>query len=235
MVNRVWNLWCSLSGTDPDHAQKMAFNLDRRVASLSAHAADLVELTAVRLWRDRPDTALTEFLDLWVAAVTAATQREEEEAQRRRRLLAEAEERKRQAENAERRRRAAEDERQRRAQEEIRRRHDDEVERQRRAGEARELQRDRNRGADARTRIRHLYNITSLRNIESIAAHGILCHDRAVSIAHDDISDPGVQGRRDDLHQFASLYFNPRNAMVSRLAHVRTSRGCRPAGLRCDS
>lgn len=195
MVNRVWNLWCSLSGTDPDHAQKMAFNLDRRVASLSAHAADLVELTAVRLWRDRPDTALAEFLDLWVAAVTAATQCEEEEAQRRRRLLAEAG-----AQAAGRECRTPPPSRRRRASAarsgEIRRRQDDEAERQRRAGEARQLQRDRNRGADARTRIRHLYNITSSKYREHCSARHPLPRPGCVDRPRRHIRSwgPGAQG-----------------------------------------
>ena len=56
-----------------------------------------------------------------------------------------------------------------------------------------------------------------LKNLKSIVSWGILCHDEAAKIAHHDVSDRGVQDRRDDLHRFASLYFNPRNAMLFRL------------------
>lgn len=206
-MNREWDLWCSLSGTDASNAQlKMAFNIDRRVALLGPHANDLVEETAKTVWREHPGTDAAAFLDLWLDAVAAATEREKQEAERLRRIRLEAEDSARQAAESA---RQAEHAR-------LRRLHA-EAERERIAEAAREAERDRRRAAEVRARIGYLYNITSIKNLKSIVSRGILCHDTAAKIAHDDVSDLGVQEHRNDLHGFASLYFNPRNAMLLRL------------------
>jgi hypothetical protein len=218
VVNRVWNLWCSLAGTDPDDAQqKLAFNLDPRVASLSGHSVELVEALALELWGREPGRPQDDFLDLWLAEVAETQCRLDVEIEGQRRQRAEALERRRRAEEEVRRRRAAEEERRRRAEEEECRRRYEEAEGRRRAEEARQLQWERQRVAQARLRIRHLYNITSVLNLESIARRGILCHDLAASVDHEDLSDRGIQDRRDGFHQLASLYFNPLNAMLYRL------------------
>lgn len=224
-MNREWNLWCSLSGTDVSDPQlKMAFNTDRRVALLSRHAIDVVTESAESLWQGHPDMSTSEFLDLWLVAVTAEAQRLEIEAQRIRdeaqRAKAEAERvlsAQRQAEEAAERERqvAAEAERQARAA--VLRRQREEAEREWATEQARQRQQHLQRAAQVRTRIGYLYNITPIKNLKSIASLGILSHDMAAEIAHDDVSDRGVQEHRHDLHGFASLYFNPRNAMLLRL------------------
>ncbi|WP_091114997.1 DUF4433 domain-containing protein [Nocardioides psychrotolerans] len=184
----------------------MAFNIDRRVALLGPHANDLVEETAEMLWRDHPGTGSTDFLDLWLNAVTATAQRVQAAAQR-----AEVESKRlRQAA-------AAALENDRRAKEAALRQLHEEAERERYAEQARQEDRDRRRAVEVRARIGYLYNITSIKNLKSIVSRGILCHDEAAKIDHDDVSDLGVQEHREDLHRFASLYFNPRNAMLIRL------------------
>lgn len=207
MVNRVWNVWCAVTGADPTCAkERLAFNLDPRVALLSSHGADLVEETAAMLWRSHSGTTVTQFLDLWLARVMAVAQREEDEAARRHRRQAEAAERDRRLAEEEQACKAKDAERRRRADAEARRQQEEEDEQQ-----------QRRRAAAVRRRIGHLYNITSLENLRSIAARGILCHELAARVAHEDVADHGVQERRDGLHQYASLYLNPRNAMLSRL------------------
>lgn len=227
--NRVWNLWCSLAGTEPDDSQqKLAFNLDPRVASLSGHSVEVVEALALELWGREPGCPLDAFLDLWLAAVDETQRRLDveierdrrqrvEAIERERREQAEALDRRRRAKEEERRRRTMEEERRRRASEEKFRRQYEEDERRRRADEVRQRRVERQRVAQARARIPHLYNITAVRNLESIATRGILCHDLAASVDHQDLSDRGVQDRRDEFHGLASLYFNPRNAMLYRL------------------
>lgn len=206
-MNRLWNLWCALSGTDPgDSRQKMAFNTDPRVAALSAQAAELVEGFATYVWSADPGMSLNDFLDQWLAEVADDQRLRDEVVARDGRELAAAEARQLAAEEEARRRdcEAAE----------LRRQVD---ERARRAGE-------RERAAVARSQVGSLYNITSVANLARIASRGILCHDLAADIRHEDLSDRDVQDRRDGrsvdgkpLHAFANLYFNPRNAMLYRL------------------
>lgn len=73
-----------------------------------------------------------------------------------------------------------------------------------------------------RRQLAELHYIAPLANLASIAARGVLSHERAakvehVSVAMEDVQDersrvrvPG--GRR--LHQYANFYFNARNAMM---------------------
>lgn len=79
-------------------------------------------------------------------------------------------------------------------------------------------------------RSEYLYNIVSIDNLESILRHGILSKNKVQNHFHYiDISNRSVQNRRDNvyvtkdkmLHDFANLYFNPRNAMLySRLTQI---------------
>lgn len=71
--------------------------------------------------------------------------------------------------------------------------------------------------------IEFLYHMTDLENVPTILERGVLAHHKAPP--HVDISLPTVQarrearywgGRRYDLHEYACLYFNPRNAMLCR-------------------
>ena len=69
---------------------------------------------------------------------------------------------------------------------------------------------------------RCLFNITLIDNIPSIIQYGILCYNEVVSIPHQSIALADVQDRRETisipnglrLHDYANLYFNPRNPMM---------------------
>lgn len=68
-----------------------------------------------------------------------------------------------------------------------------------------------------------LFNIQAIDNIPSIMRYGLLSNERAKRIAHTSIAMQEVQDRRDvknvpnglALHQYANLYFDPRNPMLS--------------------
>ncbi len=74
------------------------------------------------------------------------------------------------------------------------------------------------------TEFDYLYNITSIKNVMSILQNGLLCKNMILnqSMKFNDISNSSVQNRRNNiyvghnlyLHDFANLYFNPRNAML---------------------
>jgi len=61
-----------------------------------------------------------------------------------------------------------------------------------------------------------------IENISSVMQHGILSHERASGLSHQDISLSDVQDKRDlksvpgglKLHQYANLYFCARNSMM---------------------
>lgn len=75
------------------------------------------------------------------------------------------------------------------------------------------------------SKYKSLYNITAIANIPSIVTHGILCYERARVLAHSSIANKDVQSLRDDvaipgglaLHQYANLYFDYWNPMLSAL------------------
>lgn len=77
--------------------------------------------------------------------------------------------------------------------------------------------------ADENNAKKVLYNIAPISNIPSIMEHGLLSHDRAASIPHDDISMSCVQSKRDNklvtqnykLHHYANLFFNFKTPMLS--------------------
>jgi hypothetical protein len=69
-----------------------------------------------------------------------------------------------------------------------------------------------------------LHYIAPIKNVRSILEHGILSHNRAAKLAHDDISMPAIQDRRAKkpvpggllLHDYVNLYFNARNKMMAK-------------------
>lgn len=78
-------------------------------------------------------------------------------------------------------------------------------------------------------KIKYLYNITSIKNIENILELGILSKNTIYNrnIQFDDVSNASVQNIRNHinvshnihLHDYANLYFNPRNAMLFNITH----------------
>lgn len=80
-------------------------------------------------------------------------------------------------------------------------------------------------------RVTELHCIMPIRNIPSIMKHGILSHEQASKLEHDDISLLDVQGLRDmkiihdglRLHQYANLYFCARNPMMYKRRNQRDS------------
>ena len=80
-------------------------------------------------------------------------------------------------------------------------------------------------------RIEYLYHITHLDNLNSIAMHGLLSHERAHADHNPaDISDPDVQERRTrsdpihqkPLHEYVPLYFQLKNPMLYRRRKLRS-------------
>jgi len=73
-----------------------------------------------------------------------------------------------------------------------------------------------------RSDVEALYYICHIENLPSIIKDGILCYNKAQKLKHQVIHDPFVQERRKNkkipaggrLHDYANLYFNPRNAMM---------------------
>lgn len=72
-----------------------------------------------------------------------------------------------------------------------------------------------------------IYHMTDVANLEGILLHGIQSKHRAVQMGllRNDISDGEIQGHREvklvngcSLHEYASFYFNPRNAMLFRVS-----------------
>jgi hypothetical protein len=81
-----------------------------------------------------------------------------------------------------------------------------------------------------RTQVKELYYITHVDNVRSLVENGILCHNKAQSFKHKSIADEKIQKRRDKaiipggkskLHDYANLYFNPRNAMMCKVQEIR--------------
>ena len=73
-----------------------------------------------------------------------------------------------------------------------------------------------------RSDVKALYYISHIENLPSIIKDGILCYNKAQKLKHKVIHDPIVQERRKNkqipggrkFHDYANLYFNPRNAMM---------------------
>ncbi len=76
-----------------------------------------------------------------------------------------------------------------------------------------------------RSEVKELHFIAPIENVPSILEHGLLCHNSAKKLPHHRIDDRDVQARRDNkpvpgtrktLHDFANLYFDAHNPMLSR-------------------
>jgi ssDNA thymidine ADP-ribosyltransferase, DarT len=79
--------------------------------------------------------------------------------------------------------------------------------------------------------VQELHFITPFENVPSILERGILCKNRARKLnpTPSSIADEEVQARRTEvrlpphgrsLHSYVNLYFDARNAMMSRLRHL---------------
>jgi hypothetical protein len=76
-----------------------------------------------------------------------------------------------------------------------------------------------------RSDISELHFITPIENLASILEYGILCHNRAKKLHHKSVAMNEIQERRRDkripgagvLHDYANLYFDAHNPMLSRL------------------
>ena len=72
--------------------------------------------------------------------------------------------------------------------------------------------------------VAELHYITAIANVPSMLQHGILSHNRAAKLKHDDISMREIQDVRAKkrvpgglaLHDYANLYFNARNKMMAK-------------------
>jgi len=71
-----------------------------------------------------------------------------------------------------------------------------------------------------------LYYITPIANVPSILDHGIQAHNRAAHLRHHSVAMPEIQQRRQDkpipgtdtrLHDYANLYFDAHNPMLSKV------------------
>jgi hypothetical protein len=76
-----------------------------------------------------------------------------------------------------------------------------------------------------RDEITEVHFIAPIANVPSIMQHGILCHKLSQQIAHDSVAMQEIQERRRNkqipgarrLHEYANLYFDAHNPMLSRL------------------
>lgn len=80
--------------------------------------------------------------------------------------------------------------------------------------------------------IEQLYYITDIVNLPSMLQRGILSHNQAAKIRHTSIAEQGVQERRENkkipgtnthLHDYANLYFDAHNPMLSARRHLNDS------------
>lgn len=71
-------------------------------------------------------------------------------------------------------------------------------------------------------RVKHLHCIMPIANLSSVMSSGILSYERAAKLRHRSVAMQPVQDRRNAksvpqglrLHQYANLYFDPRNPML---------------------
>ena len=76
-----------------------------------------------------------------------------------------------------------------------------------------------------RREISELHYIVPIGNLPNIVEHGILSHNQAARVAHGSVAMEEIQTRRRDkripgarsLHDYANLYFDAHNPMLSRL------------------
>ncbi len=77
-----------------------------------------------------------------------------------------------------------------------------------------------------RSDVKELYFISLISNVQSIIEHGILSHNKSVKLPHDDSiamqemqekrKIKKIHGTNKKLHDFANLYFDAHNPMLSR-------------------
>lgn len=73
--------------------------------------------------------------------------------------------------------------------------------------------------------VTELHYIAAIANVTSLLQHGILWHTLAAELAHDSVAMPEIQAIRQNkqipgarrLHEYANLYFEAHNAMLSRV------------------
>jgi hypothetical protein len=75
-----------------------------------------------------------------------------------------------------------------------------------------------------RADVGEVHYITAIANVTSILQHGILSHTLAAELIHDSVAMPEIQAIRHKqipgarrLHEYANLYFDAHNAMLSRV------------------
>ena len=76
-----------------------------------------------------------------------------------------------------------------------------------------------------RADVTELHYITAIANVTSILQNGILSHTLAAELRHDSVAMPEIQAIRQNkqipgarrLHEYANLYFDAHNAMLSRV------------------
>ena len=78
-----------------------------------------------------------------------------------------------------------------------------------------------------RAQLAELHYITPIENLPSIRQHGVLSHHRAAGLQHRSVAMAAIQSRRSGkrvpggrpLHEYANLYINARNVMLSKVLH----------------
>lgn len=78
-----------------------------------------------------------------------------------------------------------------------------------------------------RAQLAELHYITPIENLPSIRQHGVLSHHRAAGLQHRSVAMTEIQARRSGkrvpggrpLHEYANLYINARNVMLSKVLH----------------
>lgn len=81
-----------------------------------------------------------------------------------------------------------------------------------------------------RSDVKELYNITPIDNVLSITRYGILSHELSSRLPHDSVAMQEIQDRRTNkqipgarkLHEYANLYFDAHNPMLSKLRACNT-------------
>lgn len=94
------------------------------------------------------------------------------------------------------------------------------------------------------TEIKSLFYITHVENLPSILHHGILSHAQveAKKVPYQAIYDSEIVGNRKDkatpdrasLWEYANLYFQPRNPMMYRVVHEKTTKNLAVVGVKPD-
>ena len=80
-----------------------------------------------------------------------------------------------------------------------------------------------------KNKVNSLWHITHRENVKNILTSGILSHENSNEIKYVDISNPGVQNRRQKIepihgrkiHEYAPLFINPKNAMLYSIKEKR--------------